>query len=487
MADNILSNATGIAFDYGNLYGEKRVSEAMLAEIADKIKAAAAAVDRMRENGEVKGHLCKDGQPEKVLFSQLPYVEKGHINSPESVKALIDFGESLRYGTDAVISFGIGGSFLGNKVLFDAGCGEFWNQSGRAERGGWPQLYFSGNNVDGARIDALLQELAAQARALKAGGERLYKISLIVISKSGSTLETMACFMYALAELGKHQDILEFEVTAVTDPAEGTGETLLHRLARENGWRLFRVPDGVGGRFSVFSDVGLITAAAIGLDLNSFLAGARDMDKACRSADPFANMALLNATLKFLAAEKFGRDIEVFMPYADSLKSLAEWYIQLLAESLGKGQTRDGRKTPYGRTPIVAVGTTDMHAQTQQHQDGKLNKVVQFVKVAAWGNDPIIPNYFTQESALGKISGAAFSKAMNAALEANAEALSGNGRFCAVFVLPEINLYCIGALMYMLALSVAYEGELADVDAFDQPGVEAYKKILKAKLSAWQK
>jgi glucose-6-phosphate isomerase len=297
----------------------------------------------------------------------------------------------------------------------------------------------------------------------------------------------MACFMYALAELGKHRDILEFAVTAVTDPADGAGETLLHRLARENGWQLFRVPDGVGGRFSVFSDVGLITAAAVGLDFNSFLAGAREMDKACQSADPFSNMALLNATLKFLAAEKCGRDLEVFMPYADSLKSLAEWYIQLLAESLGKGQTRDGRQKPYGRTPIVAVGTTDMHAQTQQHQEGKLNKVVQFVKVAAWGKDPIIPNCFPQEDALGKISGVAFSQALNAALEANAEALSGNGRFSAVFVLPELNLYYLGALMYLLALSVAYEGELADVDAFDQPGVEAYKKILKAKLASWQK
>jgi glucose-6-phosphate isomerase len=179
--------------------------------------------------------------------------------------------------------------------------------------------------------------------------------------------------------------------------------------------------------------------------------------------------------------------MEVFMPYADNLKSLAQWNIQLLAESLGKGKNRDGRPVHYGRTPVVAVGTTDMHAQTQQHQEGKLNKVVQFVKVSAWENDPVIPNYFPQESALGKIAGVTFSKAMNAALEANAEALAGNGRFCAVFVLPELNLYYLGALMYMLALSVAYEGELADVDAFDQPGVEAYKKILKVKLAAWQK
>ncbi|MDR3349197.1 MAG: glucose-6-phosphate isomerase [Acidaminococcales bacterium] len=488
MRDDTLANAAGISFVYNNLYGDNMVSGAMLAEISDKIKAAASAVAHMRKSGEVKGHLSKDGQPEKVLFSQLPYVERGHINTPESMDALAAFGAGLRNRVDAVISFGIGGSFLGNKVLFDVGCGEFWNQKGRDSRSGWPQFYFSGNNVDGARTDALLREIAAQARALKENGaRRLYKISLIVISKSGATLETMACFMYALAELDKQKDVLEVEVTAVTDPAEGAGETLLHKLARENGWRLFCVPDGVGGRFSVFSDVGLVTAAAVGLDFKNFLAGARDMDKACQSDDPYENMALLNAALKFLAAEKFGRDMEVFMPYADSLKSLAEWYIQLLAESLGKGRTRDGLPAHYGRTPIAAVGTTDMHAQTQQHQEGKLNKVVQFVKVAAWDNDPAIPNYFPQESALGKISGVTFSKAMNAALEANAEALAGNGRFCAVFVLPRLNLYYLGALMYLLALSIAYEGELANVDAFDQPGVEAYKKILKVKMAALQK
>jgi glucose-6-phosphate isomerase len=327
----------------------------------------------------------------------------------------------------------------------------------------------------------------AQAAEVKRQGGRKYKALFIVISKSGSTLETMACFMYALEKFAQHKELVDVETVAVTDPAAGGGETLLHRLARENRWRLFRVPDGVGGRFSVFSDVGLVTASVVGLDIKAFLQGALDMDKACQGDDPFDNMALLNAVLKFSAAEKYGRDIEIFMPYADSLKSLAEWYIQLLAESLGKEKNRRGEQVYYGRTPIVAVGTTDMHAQTQQHQEGKLDKLVQFVKVDKWAKEPLIPNYFPQEGVLAKMSGFAFGKAMNAALESNAEALSGNGRFNATFVVPEINLYCLGALMYMLALSVAYEGELAEVDAFDQPGVEAYKKILKVKLAALPK
>lgn len=472
----MLKNEAGVTFDYTNLYGEGKVTEGDINILSGKIAKAIKAIDVMRSTGEIRGHLSKDGRPEKVLFSQLPYIEEDNINSPESVEKLLSFGKKLRYNTDAVVSFGIGGSYLGNKVLFDAVCGEFWNQSADA-RDGWPKLYFSGNNVDGVRTEGLLNLLLEDAK----NSGRTYKVLLSVISKSGSTLETMACFMCFMDRL-QNADGIEIEVVAVTDPRSDQGETLLHRMAKDNDWTTFRVPDGVGGRFSVFSDVGLVTAAAVGINIIAFLRGARDMDMACSTHDVFENMALLNATLKFIAAEKYDRDIEVFMPYADSLKSLSEWYIQLLAESLGKERNRSGEKVHYGRTPIVAVGTTDMHAQTQQHQEGKLDKVIQFVKVEKWRSDPSIPNVFPAEKELSDIAGVTFSKAINAALYANAEALKGNGRFSAVFALPELNEYYLGAIMYMLALSVAYEGELADVDAFDQPGVETYKKILKKEL-----
>jgi glucose-6-phosphate isomerase len=301
---------------------------------------------------------------------------------------------------------------------------------------------------------------------------------LIVISKSGSTLDTMSTFMVAYDELKNFAPNIKVEVVAVTDPAAGPNETLLHKLAEKEGWPMFSVPDGVGGRFSIFSEVGLITAACIGLDIESFLNGAKSMDEACQTDDIFQNPALLNAALKYIASEKYGRDIEVFMPYADYLKSVAEWYIQLLAESLGKRNDRSGKEVFYGRTPIVAVGTTDMHAQTQQHQDGKHNKVVQFIKVSVWDNDPIVPDVFPSADKLSEISGIRLSQALDAAREANAQALTGDGRLNATFALPAMTPFCLGELLYLLALSIAYEGELADVDAFDQPGVEGYKKIL---------
>ena len=182
--------------------------------------------------------------------------------------------------------------------------------------------------------------------------------------------------------------------------------------------------------------------------------------------------------------EKYGRDIEVMMPYGDYLKSVSEWYIQLLAESLGKQFDKEGKEVCYGRTPLVAVGTTDMHSQTQQHQEGKLNKIVQFIRIENWANDLMIPNAFPEAQKLADISGVTMGDALEVARQSNADALASNHRFNACFALPELTPYHLGELLYMLAMSVAYEGELADVDAFNQPGVESYKRIMGPKLQA---
>jgi len=486
--DNNKSTITlpsGFSFEYANLFGDKRVSGGDVAALGQQIAAAHQAIQHMRVTGEIRGHLSKDGTPEKVLFTQLPYVEDGHLNSPASITKLKDLGKSLQNRVDAVVSFGIGGSYLGNKVLFDVHCGEFWNFKTQKQRDGYPKLYFSGNNIDARRTADLIAHLLDEAR-LKAvhGQTAAYQVTLVVISKSGGTLDTMSNFMVIYDALRKQAPLLEVEVVAVTDPAEGANATLLKKLADEQGWPTFSVPDGVGGRFSIFSEVGLVTAACIGMDIDGFLAGAREMDKACQTSNVYDNPALLNAVLKFIASEKYGRDIEVLMPYADYLKSTSEWYIQLLAESLGKRMDREGKEAFYGRTPIVAVGTTDMHAQTQQHQDGKKNKVVQFVKVAKWEDDAIIPNAFPTAQKLAEISSLHLSQALEVALSANADALVNDNRFNATFVLPQLNAYHLGELLYLLALSIAYEGELANVDAFDQPGVEGYKRLMGPRLKA---
>ena len=481
-----LTLKSGFSFDYDNLFGEGKVTQADLDSYAEDLKKAHEAMKVMRESGFIKAHLSKDGAPEKVYFSKLPYIteENGklNLNSPASIKRLHDFTEHLRNNVDVVVSLGIGGSFLGNKVLFDVFAGEFWNTWTPEQRHGLPRVYFSGQNIDSRRTADILNHI--KAMAARTEGKK-FKVCLICISKSGGTLDTMSNFMVMYDDL-KKQDNIEVEVVAVTDP-NMEKKTLLKQLAVEMGWDTFAVPDGVGGRFTVFCEVGLVTAAVIGMDIEKFLEGARDMDEACKNDDIWQNPAMLNAALKFIASEKHGRNIEVMMPYGDYLKSTSEWYIQLLAESLGKQFDKDGKEVCYGRTPLVAVGTTDMHSQTQQHQEGTLDKVVQFIKVDKWDNDLVIPNVFPQFKKLADISGVTMSEALEVARQSNADALKSNKRFNACFTLPELNEYHLGELLYLLAMSVAYEGELSNVDAFNQPGVEAYKRIMGPKLSALRK
>lgn len=223
--------------------------------------------------------------------------------------------------------------------------------------------------------------------------------------------------------------------------------------------------------------------AVMGYDIRALLAGAREMAELCETAEGTENPALLNAALKYLAAKKLGADTEVFMGYGDQLASVGAWYVQLLAESLGKRRSRRGRIVHYGRTPIVAVGTTDMHSMTQQHQDGARNKVVQFLEVKKPAVTVRVKNPFADASAFALYADKDLHRLLKAALDANEAALTEDGRLNARYVLPELTPRYIGQLLMFLMFSIAYEGELADVDAFDQPGVETYKRLMKAALA----
>jgi glucose-6-phosphate isomerase len=187
--------------------------------------------------------------------------------------------------------------------------------------------------------------------------------------------------------------------------------------------------------------------------------------------------------LKYAAAQFHGCHIEIMMPYAMRLKALGEWYVQLLAESLGKRLDRKGNPVFYGRTPVVAIGTTDMHAQTQLHQDGRRDKVVQFLFINDMKNKVFIHNSFPEIDGYQRYEGMDVGRALQIALEANEEALAGDHRLSARYNLPYMNEYFLGQLFFFLMLSIAYEGELADVDAYDQPGVEIYKRIMRNKMA----
>jgi glucose-6-phosphate isomerase len=469
---------SGFTFDYHNVVGPETVQKEEVEAFAPQIAAAAAAVQKIRTDGVAKNHLSKDGAPEAVYFPRLPYIKEGYPNSPSVIADLKKFGEDVRSHYDAAIFCGIGGSFLGGKVLYDCFESLYWPKDAAAKR---PQIFFAGNNLDPEAASETEEAIMKMAADVRAKEKRNLKVMLVPISKSGTTLEAMYAFLYFYGTLTEEGKSIDVGVTVVSDRTLKTCPLI--QLAAQYNWPVFQVPHGVGGRFSVLSTPGLIVAAALGMDIDKLLTGARDMDKACLGDDVWKNPALLNATLKYLARKNHGCTIEVFMPYAMRLKALGEWYVQLLAESLGKRKDREGNTVFYGRTPVLAIGTTDMHSQTQLHQDGIRDKVVQFLFVKNRLNKMTVHNPFPQMASLNGYEGLDLGTALNAAMEANEEALAGDHRMNALYVLPSLDEYYLGQIFYFLMLSIAYEGELADVDAFDQPGVEVYKRIMKGKVN----
>ena len=450
-------------------------------EIEGQLEDLWKATERLTQEGLVEGHLSKDGTPEAVLFPQLPYIDENHINTPKVLDNLDKLGEYAQKHIDTVVSFGIGGSYLGNKVLFDVHCGTFWNSMTRKERKNYPRIHFAGHTVDAHYIPGLCPTLRREylQKMLTDGMDADFKVMLVVVSKSGSTIEPMSNFM--VVEKFLQDQAIPYEVVAITDTTEGKEPTILRDMALKNKWLTFSVPDGVGGRFSVFSEVGLVLGALMGFNIRQFLAGAEAMDKACRNQNIFENPALLSAVVKYIGSEKYGRVIEVMMPYGDCLRSFSDWYVQLLAESLGKKRA-DG--SLYGRTPVAAVGSTDMHAQVQEHQEGRLNKLVQFVKVTKWYEDIAVPPMYEDYDKLALLTDIGLTDILNVALDSNREALSSDQRFNMTIEIPRLNAFHLGELMFMYCWAIYFESQLAGVDAFDQPGVEVYKRLLGPKLKA---
>ena len=468
---------SGFSLDVSNMLGKGRIQPTELEALAPLLEQAAEGIEKIRREGKAKNHLSKDGTQEPVYFTRLPYLKEGFPNTPELLQELNQFGEQVRIREDAVIFCGVGGSYLGGKVLYDCYTSEYWPKRHRERL---PQIFFSGNNLDAEDMDGVKNHLMVLAQQSKAQQQRPLRVLLVPISKSGTTLEPTAAFLHFYSYLQEQDHLFQVSGAVVTDKHQERGP--LNRLAREFSWPVFDIPVGVGGRFSVFSTPGLVVAAVLGMDLEDLLRGAREMDQACMGCSLDQNPALLNAALKYVGAMNHGAVTEIFMPYAMRMKALGEWYVQLLAESLGKRKNREGKNVFYGRTPVVAIGTTDMHAQTQLHQDGRRDKVVQFLFINNMKERIHIHNPFQDIGEYAQYEGLDIGHALQVAMEANEEALASDHRLNALYTLPELNEYYLGQLFYFLMLSIAYEGELADVDAYDQPGVEIYKRLMREKL-----
>jgi glucose-6-phosphate isomerase len=260
-------------------------------------------------------------------------------------------------------------------------------------------------------------------------------------------------------------------VVAVTDPSKGT----MRQICEREGYATLPVPDGVGGRFSVLSPVGLFSAAMCGIDIDALLTGAAEMDIRCRDADFTKNPAAMLAWLLVELGESKGKTNHVLMPYANSLYLLADWYRQLWAESLGKQHDLAGNTVYAGFTPIKALGATDQHSQVQLYREGPNDKVLGLVEVERFDQDIEIPTGLGVE-AIRYLEGRTMAQLLAAEKRATEYALVESQRPNYTIRFPVIDAHHVGQFISLWQIATAYAGLLLNIDAYDQPAVELGKQ-----------
>jgi len=357
-----------------------------------------------------------------------------------------------------ILVLGIGGSALGGLALSEALLHPYWNLLSEEERNGYPRIFFM-DNIDPDSMNALFDVLD------------LSKTLVNVITKSGSTAETMSQFLIIKDRLEKELgDNYRYNIVATTDKKTG----VLRQIAEQEGYKTFVIPDDVGGRFSVFSAVGLLPLALAGIDIDAIVNGIKDMDLALKNTDIHENIAAQNALIHYLLDTKKGKSISVMMPYSSKLKYVADWYVQLWAESLGKNTDKDGNNVNIGQTPIKALGATDQHSQIQLYNEGPNNKIINFIRVKDFDTTLEIPNIF-EYTGIGYLGGKTINRLINAEADSTRVALADYKRPTVTITLDKIDGYHLGQLLYMLEVQTAIAGELYNINTFNQPGVEQAK------------
>jgi glucose-6-phosphate isomerase len=415
------------------------IDPARLEEMRQRVHHVHADVESRRTAGQLG-------------FFDLPYERT-------VVEQIRSFADGLGQAFDNVVILGIGGSALGTIALQQALLRPHWNELDGEQRDYFPRLFVL-DNVDPTTIGPLLDRLDPRRTLFN------------VVSKSGSTAETMAQFMIVRERLRQalDDDGYRGHLIFTTDPAKG----VLRRIAETEGIATLPVPAAVGGRFSVLSAVGLLPAALVGIDIEALLAGAAAMDERCRSAELADNPAAMFAALQHLADTDQRAPIHVMMAYTDRLYSMADWFRQMWAESLGKKSVREGH---VGPTPVKALGATDQHSQVQLYMEGPFDKTVTFLTARSAGVDVAIPRIYEDVDELGYLGGRTLGELLDAERQATSAALAAAGRMNMTIELPRVDEHSLGQLFMLLQIATVYAGALYEVDPLDQPGVELGKQL----------
>lgn len=371
---------------------------------------------------------------------------------------ILTTAKRIQDSVDKVVLLGIGGSYMGARALMEGCCQPYFNELNRAARGGKPKLYFEGNNVDNDATQGLFRLFENQ------GSDE--KFAIVVISKSGGTMETAVAFRQFL-------DLLSSKVSAeelgqLVVPVTGETGKLADLSSAIGCQEKFIVPDGVGGRFSILSPVGLLPAAILGLDVVALLEGAVAINENCRSASVGQNAVLDYVAVNHLLETKYEMRTRLLSVWAKSLESAGLWYDQLLSESLGKKER--------GALPLTVVNSRDLHSRAQQHQEGRRDKVVNNIIVDSWHSDPLpIGTSKNNQDNLNDLSEKALPEIMTAAVQGTNKAYRDDNRPTTDLFLPQVDEFALGQYFQMMMLATVIEGRMIDINPYGQPGVEKYK------------
>jgi len=374
-------------------------------------------------------------ETEKVGYYALPFAD---------VSSLIDFANTVT--RKYIVVLGIGGSGLGSSAIY-----EFLRRKQKFAK----TLLFL-ESTDPIDIKSKLDSIVLE--------ETLF----LAISKSGTTVETIS--------------ILKYLSTLVTLDRDNTvvisgSDTPLEHFARKHAMPFFVLADNIGGRFSVFSVVGLVPLAILGIDISNMLRGAQKIHESFFSQGKSYGMLMEKA--RFIVENKHRFNINVLFSYSSALEHFNKWYVQLWAESLGKVNINGTRQ---GLTPVGLVGPVDQHSFLQLIMEGTRDKTITFVKVSDFEEQIIIPSDTIMEE-LGYLEGVSFSRLIDMQADATIEAIDTLEDVpYDVITIDKVDEYNIAELMYSYELLVSIIGAFLQIDTYGQPGVEHGKEILKKML-----
>ncbi len=387
----------------------------------------------------------------------------GWVNLPveydkEEFDRIIKASEKIKNDSEVLIVIGIGGSYLGARAAIEFLRHSFYNSVSKEVRK-TPEIYFVGNNISTSYYAHLLEVI----------GDRDYSIN--VISKSGTTTEPAIAFRIFKDHLIKKYGVKEAagRIYATTDKSRGA----LKKLADEEGFETFVVPDDIGGRYSVLTAVGLLPIAVSGADINSLMKGAADMRKKCLDGDVADIDAVKYAIVRniFYNSDK---SVEILANYEPAFHYIAEWWKQLYGESEGK--------TGKGLFPASVDFTTDLHSMGQYIQDGARIMFETVLELEDPGIELLVGSDDKDLDGLNYLAGKSVDYVNKCAMKGTTLAHTDGGVPNLFIKVPDRSEYSLGQLFYFFEFACGVSGYMLEINPFDQPGVEFYKKNMFALL-----